>query len=298
MDIRQLRYFMAVAKAGSYSGAAAELNVAQPTLSISVRNLERELGVRLFYTFDRRQRLTDEGERLLAGAQRLMEDYRRTIEEVRSTATSAAGNLTLGLPPLMGTCYFAAMIPEFCKKYPNIHIQVIEQGANVIDQMLLDGELDMALTLNTEQMSEFETLPFTKQRIVALISRDHPLSGRERLSFADLREERFAIFNRDFVLYWQIVEACRQAGYAPQIALLSSQWDFMLEVAAQNRAVTILPKPIFDRWPDSRVRCVPLTDGPQTWDVLLAWNKRRYMPNACKLFLEHVRDRRPPDDVD
>ena len=59
MDIRQLRYFMAVAKAGSYSAAAAELNVAQPTLSISVRNLEQELGVTLFYTFDRRQHLTD-----------------------------------------------------------------------------------------------------------------------------------------------------------------------------------------------------------------------------------------------
>ena len=128
MDIRQLRYFMAVAKAGSYSAAAAELNVAQPTLSISVRNLEQELGVTLFYTFDRRQHLTDEGERLLAGAQRLMEDYRRTIEEVQNTAGTAAGNLSVGLPPLMGTLYFAELIPEFAKKYPNMPAEIANAG--------------------------------------------------------------------------------------------------------------------------------------------------------------------------
>ena len=85
MEMRQLKYFMAVAKAESYSAAAAELDVAQPTLSIAVRNLEQELGVQLFYTFGRRQRLTDEGERLLEGAQRMMEEYRRTVEEVQNT---------------------------------------------------------------------------------------------------------------------------------------------------------------------------------------------------------------------
>ena len=296
MDIRQLRYFMAVAKAGSYSAAAAELNVAQPTLSISVRNLEQELGVTLFYTFDRRQHLTDEGERLLAGAQRLMEDYRRTIEEVQNTAGTAAGNLSVGLPPLMGTLYFAELIPEFAKKYPNIHIQVIEQGSQVIDQMLLEGELDIALMLNTDKIPDFETRRFVRKPVVALVSRDHPLAGRASVSFAELKEERFAIFNQDFALYWQIIDACRRAGYSPKIALLSSQWDFLMEVAAQNRAITILPKPIYDRQPDQRVRCVALEDGPQTWDVMLAWNKRRYMSNACKLFLEHVQSRKPRDD--
>ena len=298
MDIRQLRYFMAVAKAGSYSAAATELNVAQPTLSISVRNLEQELGVTLFYTFDRRQHLTDEGERLLAGAQRLMEDYRRTIEEVQNTAGSAAGKLIVGLPPLMGTLYFAELIPEFAKKYPNIHIQVIEQGSQVIDQMLLEGELDIALMLNTDKLPDFETHRFVKKPVVALVSRDHPLAKRQKVSFADLKEERFAIFNQDFLLHWQIMDACRHAGYSPKIALLSSQWDFLMEVAAQNRAITILPKPIYDRQPDQRVRCVALADGPQVWEVMLAWNKRRYMSNACKLFLEHVQSRRPLDSED
>lgn len=295
MDIRQLRYFMAVAKAGSYSAAATELNVAQPTLSISVRNLEQELGVTLFYTFDRRQHLTDEGQRLMAGAQRLMEDYRRTIEEVQNTAGTAAGKLTVGLPPLIGTLYFAELIPEFARRYPNIHIQVMEQGSQTLDQMLLEGELDIALRLNTEKNADFETRRFVTKPVVALVSREHELAQRKKVSFADLKEERFAIFNQEFTLYWQIMDACRHMGFTPQIALLSSQWDFLMEVAAQNRAITILPKPIYDRQPDQRLRCLELADGPQTWDVMLAWNKRRYMSNACKLFLEHVQSRRPAE---
>ena len=297
MEMRQLKYFMAVAKAESYSAAATELAVAQPTLSIAVRNLEQELGVQLFYTFGRRQRLTDEGQRLLEGAQRMMEEYRRTVEEVQNTGDTAAGTLAVGLPPLLGTCYLASLIPEFARKYPNVRIQVIEQGSYVIDQMIVEGELDIALTLNTEQVEQFETLPFTCQRVGVILNRSNPLSERESLSISDLRGQRFAIFNRDFALHWQIVGACRRAGYTPQIVLLSSQWDFLVEVAAQNRAITILPKPIYDKYPSAAVRWVPLSDGPKVWDVRLAWNKKRYMSNACKAFLSHVEGRRPPDDM-
>ena len=70
-----------------------------------------------------------------------------------------------------------------------------------------------------------------------------------------------------------------------------------MEVAAQNRAITILPKPIYDKYPSAAVRWVPLSDGPRAWDVRLAWNKKRYMSNACKAFLSHVEGRRPPDDM-
>ena len=79
MDIKQLNYFMAVAQAGSFSKAAENLTVSQPTLSVAVKKLEEELGVRLFYSFNREQRLTDEGLRLMNGARRLMDVYQQTV---------------------------------------------------------------------------------------------------------------------------------------------------------------------------------------------------------------------------
>lgn len=297
MDIKQLTYFMAVAQAGSFSQAAEYLGISQPALSISVKNLEEELGVKLLYAFGRRQMLTDEGRRLLEGAQQLMDVYQKTVEDVRRTDRNSSGAFSLGLPPLMGACFFGDLIPEFNRAYPNIRVHMIEEGAHRLDQMLQAGELDLALTLNTPRCASFETLHFTTQRNVALVHRDHPLAREPFTTVAALREEEFAIFNENFILNEQIVAACRAAGFEPKMALLTSQWDFMVEMVSHRRAVSILPKPVLDMHPAPQVACVPLMDSMKYWDIVLAWNPRRYLSKACQAFIHHLSRHLPPDDL-
>ena len=297
MDIRQLRYFLEIAQTGGYSRAAEKLSVSQPALSVSIRKLEEELGVRLFYTFDRRQKLTDEGVRLLAGARKLLDVYQETVASVAEAGRAAAGSFTLGLSPLFGFCFFGGLIPNFAREYPNIQIRMIEDGANRIDDGIANGEVDLGVTLITDRTASFETCHFTTQRNVVLVHESHPLAAAKTLTVAELRDEPFAIFNQDFILNRQILSACRMAGFQPKIALLSSQWDFMVELVSRNRAVSILPKPVLDKHPVPSVRCIPLTDSMKYWDIVLAWNPRKYMPKACRLFLEYVREHLPPDDV-
>lgn len=297
MDIKQISYFMAVAQEGSFSRAAEKLNVSQPTLSIAVKKLEEELGAPLFYSFDRRQRLTDEGARLLEGARQLMDVYQKTVEDVKITNEHSSGSFTLGLSPLFGACFFGDLIPSFSAAYPNIKIHMIEDGAYKIDQRILDGSVDIAVTLNTEQLSAFGSCHFSTQRNVALLHRSHPLADAGSITVAQLRNEQFAIFNEDFILHRQILSACRAAGFRPRIALLSSQWDFMVELVSRNRAVSILPKPVLDKHPDPNVRCIPLTDSMQYWDIVLAWNRQKYMPRACRLFLDYIKNNLPGDDL-
>ena len=297
MDIKQISYFMAVAQEGSYSRAAEKLNVSQPTLSIAVKKLEEELGTRLFYAFDRRQCLTDEGLRLLEGSRQLMDIYQKTVEDVKITNARSAGSFTLGLSPLFGACFFGDLIPSFSAAYPNIKINMIEDGAYKIDQRILDGSVDIAVTLNTEQLSAFGSCHFSTQRNVALLHRSHPLAGSESITVSQLRDDQFAIFNEDFILHRQILSACRAAGFRPKIALLSSQWDFMVELVSRNRAVSILPKPVMDKHPDPNIRCVPLTDSMKYWDIVMAWNQQKYMPRACRLFLDYIRHNLPGDDL-
>ena len=297
MDIKQISYFMAVAQEGSYSRAAEKLNISQPTLSIAVKKLEEELGTRLFYAFDRRQCLTDEGLRLLEGSRQLMDIYQKTVEDVKITNARSAGSFTLGLSPLFGACFFGDLIPSFSAAYPNIKINMIEDGAYKIDQRILDGSVDIAVTLNTEQLSAFGSCHFSTQRNVALLHRSHPLAGSESITVSQLRDDQFAIFNEDFILHRQILSACRAAGFRPKIALLSSQWDFMVELVSRNRAVSILPKPVMDKHPDPNICCVPLTDSMKYWDIVMAWNQQKYMPRACRLFLDYIRHNLPGDDL-
>lgn len=297
MDFKQVSYFTAVAQEGSFSKAAETLSVSQPTLSIAVKKLEEELGVKLFYSFDRRQHLTDEGLRLLDGTKQMLDLYRKTVEEVKTSNSFSSGIFTLGLSPLFGACFFGDLIPSFSAAYPNIKINMIEDGANRINQRIEDGTVDLAVTLKTEQISIFESCHFSTQKNVALLHKSHPLANAASISVRELQNDPFAIFNQDFILHQQIMSSCRCAGFCPKIALLSSQWDFMVELVARNRAVSILPKPVLDKHPTPNIRCIPLSDGMKYWDIALAWNKQKYMPKACKLFLDYVKENLPPDDL-
>lgn len=297
MDIKQLSYFIAVAQEESFSRAAEKLAVSQPTLSMAVKKLEDELGAKLFFSFGRKQNLTDEGLRLKEGAEKLLELYQETLEQVTASSQTASGVITLGLSPLFGACFFGDLIPNFSKAYPNIKINMIEDGANKIDQCIERGEVDIGVTLKTERTSSFASCHFSTQRNVVLLHKSHPLAGEASLTVSQLREESFAIFNQDFILNRQIMSACHAAGFRPQIALLSSQWDFMVEVVSRNRAVSILPKPVLDKHPDPNVVCIPLTDSMKYWDVVLAWNKHRYLSKSCKLFLDYVQKILPGDDL-
>lgn len=296
MDIKQISYFMAVAQEGSFSRAAEKLEVSQPTLSMAVKKLEEELGAELFYSFNRRQNLTDEGLRLKEGAAKLLEVYQETIENVKLSDYVGSGAVTLGLSPLFGACFFGDLIPSFSAAYPNIKINMIEDGANKIDELVEKGEVDLAVTLNTERTASFASCHFSTQRNVALLHKKHPLANAKSITVADLKEDSFAIFNQDFILNRQIMSACHAAGFRPKIALLSAQWDFMVELVSRNRAVSILPKPVLDKHPDPNVVCVPLMDSMKYWDIVLAWNKQKYMSKSCRLFLDYVKENLPPDD--
>ena len=296
MDIKQISYFMAVAQEGSFSRAAEKLEVSQPTLSMAVKKLEEELGAELFYSFNRRQNLTDEGLRLKEGAAKLLEVYQETIENVKLSDYVGSGAVTLGLSPLFGACFFGDLIPSFSAAYPNIKINMLKDGANKIDELVEKGEVDLAVTLNTERTASFASCHFSTQRNVALLHKKHPLANAKSITVADLKEDSFAIFNQDFILNRQIMSACHAAGFRPKIALLSSQWDFMVELVSRNRAVSILPKPVLDKHPDPNVVCVPLMDSMKYWDIVLAWNKQKYMSKSCRLFLDYVKENLPPDD--
>ena len=209
---------MAVAQEGSYSKAAEKLGISQPTLSIAVKKLEEELGLPLFYTFNRRQVLTDGGLRLMNGGRQLIDLYQKTVEDVKVTDSHSAGAFTLGLSPLFGACFFGDLIPNFSAAYPNIRITMIEDGANKINQRVEEGTVDLAVTLKTDRTQTYGNCHFSTQRNVALLHKDHPLAQEETLTVSQLRDEQFAIFNQDFILHQQIMSACQTAGFRPKIA--------------------------------------------------------------------------------
>ena len=148
MDIKQLKYFMAIADVQSFSEASKRLYVSQPTLSKSMKNLEEKLGVELFCLVGKKVQVTDYGKRLYQKAQLLIEQYDALYNEIRDLTTLQTGVIRIGIPPIIGTCVFPGLIDGFLQKYPGVELAIDQHGAKNIQERVYRGKLDLGLTID------------------------------------------------------------------------------------------------------------------------------------------------------
>lgn len=153
-----------------------------------------------------------------------------------------------------------------------------------IDEMIVRGEVDLAVTLKTERTETFDHCHFTRQQNGAVVHKSHPLARSKGLTVSDLKNDAFAIFNENFILHQIITSACHRVGFRPHFPLLSSQWDFMVELVSKNHAVSILPRPVLDKHPGKDACCIPMVDETRYWDSILAWNKISTCPILVNFF--------------
>jgi len=288
VDIKQLNYFIQIAQDQSYSVAAKKLYISQPALSKVVKNLEQELGVKLFYFAGRKTKLTDEGSLLFEKAQKLVEDFNGILSMSGSGSVMEAGHVAMGIPPILGSCFLVDLVMAFQKQYPGIDINLVEKGAHVLQQDVFMGLLDIGCVLAPIYSNQFDIMPLVRDQSMLLVHREHPLAQAESVTLDDLKEERFVIFNEDFTLHHKILAGCRDAGFEPNIAVTSSQWDFLLELVSQNYGVSILPRPILVKYRQPNIRLIPVTGCDVEWDFVLISRKDRYMSSACRRFMEYL----------
>ncbi len=290
MDIKQLNYFIQIAIDESYSIAAKKLFISQPALSKVVKNLEQELNTKLFYSSERKTKLTDEGRVFFKKAQKLCEDFDSLVSSPCTSESAEAGHIALGLPPIVGSCYLTELVIRFQREYPNIDISITEKGANSLQQDVFMGLLDIGCIITPIFSNQFEITPIAGDENVVLVNRDHPLSEKERIQISDLRDENLLIFNEDFTLHHQIIAACRDNDFEPNISVTSSQWDFLAELVTHNFGVAILPRPILEKYEQPNSVMIPFDENEplREWNLALIRRKNRYLSTACKHFMRFL----------
>lgn len=145
MDLKEMRYFAHVARAGSFSRAASELRIAQPALSRQIRKLEDQLGVALLVRHGRGVRLTSAGALLLEGAETLSDFLSRLDERVRAGGDAAVGHVSLGVPPAAGLLILPPTVERFAAQWPQVTLHVREGISSSLQEWLLDGRIDIAV---------------------------------------------------------------------------------------------------------------------------------------------------------
>jgi LysR family nitrogen assimilation transcriptional regulator len=184
MELRELRNFMRVARAGSVSRAAAELRLAQPALSRQIKKLEQELGVPLFSRHGRGVRLSAAGSLLLERAEAIAQLVHQTSEEIRDERSPARGRMTLGVPPIGGRLVIPLFVERFQKAWPEVTLHMREGVTSSLQEWLVDKRIDIAMLHNPPHLESLDITPVVQERMLVIgPPKQHIKDGRHPVSF-------------------------------------------------------------------------------------------------------------------
>lgn len=291
MDVQALRYFVEVARKQGFTRASESLHVTQPAISKAVRALEDELGTPLLLRERRRVTLTEAGRRVLERAQGVLDAMRVIEEEVVEMSELRRGRLRIGMTPIIGVAFFPPLLAEFHNAHPGIVLELREEGSHHIEALVMDRELDVGAVVLPIDERAFGTMPFFHDELRAVVPPGHPLARRRSLALRDLEGIPFVLYRPEFALHGHILDACRRAGFKPQVASESSHWDFIVAMVAANIGVALLPQTICHRLDAKEVVSVAMNDPVIPWDVALIWRRDRDLPPATRVFLELAEQR-------
>jgi DNA-binding transcriptional LysR family regulator len=288
MDIRQLSYFIEVAKQKSFTRASKVLHLSQPSLSKMVKSLEDELEVTLIDRSARQIELTDAGEIVFTHGQRIVESLGELSSLLYDTMHLKKGNVKIGLPPLIGVLFFPGIIKGFRDLYPEITIQLVEHGSHKVTQSVEEGTLDFGVVVLPVDEEKFTVVPFVYEKLMLFVHESHPLAAKREVAMKDLQPESFILFSEDFTLHGRIIQACRNAGFEPKIAYESSQWDFIGEMVSQELGISIFPESIAKKVNPNHIKAIPIADSPISWELGVILKKEKYVSYAAREFISYI----------
>ncbi|CAM4405072.1 DNA-binding transcriptional LysR family regulator [Paenibacillus endophyticus] len=289
MDLKQLTYFVAVAEAGSFTQAARALHLSQPSLSKMVRLLEEELGVQLIDRSAKQITLTDAGMSILRSAKPIIQSFEDMSSELEEVVSLKKGTLRLGIPPMVGSYFLPSVIEKFLTHYPQIKLQIIEQGGKSLEQDILQGDLDFSMViLPIKDMERYHVLPCMNENLRLVVHLEHPLALMNKAQLSQLERESFIMFRSDFTIQQVIKEHCEAAGFEPRIVFESSQWDFMTEMVAAKYGITLLPEGICMQLDSNRFHTLSIEKPAIPWQLSMIWRNDKYLSFASKEWIRFV----------
>lgn len=289
MNLNQLEYFVELANQQNFTKAAQDLFVSQSTISKAVHALEKEYGVKLIDRTSKKFHLTTEGEIFYKSARQMMLNYKEEALELSSMLKSKKGTLCVGIPPVTITACFSPIIYQYRYLYPDIHLKISEVGANGVLSLLKDGTLDVGVLVKPFEDDDYVKMPpLIISEAVLLVSKTHRLAKDASVSFSQLKGERFMIITSDYMLHDSIINKCLQAGFKPDIRFESSQWDLLVEMVAINHGISILPKPIFDKFQCPNVCPIHLDNPAFPWEPVVVYRKDKFITSPMQYFLDIV----------
>jgi DNA-binding transcriptional LysR family regulator len=246
MELRHLRYFVAVAEELHFTRAAERLGIKQPPLSLQIRHLEREMGTSLFRRETRGVKLTEAGALLLDEARRILDQVERTKTGVQSRARGETGHIHVGFA---GATYVQRLVPgiirAYRERYPGVVLTPEQSNTARLIAALQAGEIDVAFVRPPIIDGEGVALdPLIDEPMMIVLPEWHPHAGDPSMPLAALAPETFILFPRALGpgLHDSIIASCQRAGFSPKLGQEASQTVSIIHMVAAGFGVSIVPQ--------------------------------------------------------
>ena len=287
MTLAQLRYFCTAAQYHSITKAAEALFVTQPTVSIAVRDLEKEFALSLFSHAGNRLVLTEEGEAFYRKAHAIL----ASCDDLQAEYVSLDRHriqVRIGIPPMLSTVFFPELLDAFHEKHPDIWLELQEFGSVRCCDLVQDEILDIGLiNMEIPNIDKYSYLELTSDPLYYAVSSSHPLAGRTELSLSELDEWPLILYNQDSVQN-QIMQARFNAlNISPRIVMRSSQLQTILKFLRQGSCGCFLYKRVLEQFPElSGIALSPEI----TTKAGLIWKRGRFISSGMQAFVDFCRE--------
>ncbi|GIG68224.1 LysR family transcriptional regulator [Phytomonospora endophytica] len=299
VQIQHLRYFVSAAEHRHFTRAAADLGVAQPTLSKQIHTLEEDLGAPLFHRERGGVALTPAGEILLPIARRILADADTARREVQELVGLRRGRVRLGATPSLAASLVPPVLRRFRAAHPGVELHVEQSGSQDLVRHLTGGELDLALIILPEQGTDPALLaePILRESLVVVSAGEEEIRGPLRI--ADLLDRPLVMFRKGYDLRDATLEACRREGFEPRFVVEGGEMDTVLGFVEAELGVAVVPGMVLAGRP--RLRATPLAPPGIGRTVALAHRRESPLSHAAAALratlLAHVAEAEPLSGV-
>jgi DNA-binding transcriptional LysR family regulator len=289
IELRVLRYFVAVAEELHFGRAAERMAVSQPALSRQIADLEQQLGVQLLERTSRQVRLTEAGVALLAEARRTIAQAQQAFDIARRAGQGEVGRVRVGFLSSACNSILPPVIHLFRSRFPHVALELHELLDDEQIRRLEEGHIDIGFVRTTLHSAMLQSEIVLAEPLAAVLPAAHPLASAQSIDLAALAGEEFVLWPREEAVesYDEIIAACRNAGFIPRIELESARAPAILGLVAAGLGVSIVADSyrVLQR---EGITFVPIAGLTST--LRMVWLRNNHSPTLTR-FLDVVRER-------
>lgn len=273
MNIRDLKYLVAVAKYKHFGKAAKECFVSQPALSMQLQKLEDTLGVKLFERTNKNVMITDVGQQMVDKAKEVLRHTDEMFDIAKNFHDPMAGEIKLAVFPTLAPYFLPKIVPQITKKFPKLKLLLLEEKTEIIIDMLKNGQVDVAFLAIPLPVNEdaFEVKELFCEPFYLAVAKNNPLAAKKNISRNDIKNEKLLLLEEGHCLRDQALDVCSLMGISENQDFRATSLETLRQMVVANVGITLIPELAIKN--NDGLVYIPFKDSRPSRTIAMVWRK-------------------------